>query len=343
MHKKNNKNNIIFSSIIPWSGELDSDYLVNFLGVRTRWSFLKKFYAANILETMGIDLENFTNIGIQLRSCGEVQKDLISYLTQRSGENIINTKYPAFNECYFEWIDLFDAVKNAKTEFVMIELGAGYGRWLVNAVFVLRMINPLPYRLVGVEAEPTHFEYMQQHFVDNNIDLSRCELINKAITIQKNWVEHFWIGDPSGWYGQAIQNNVPAASNFFLKNRIRSFLQKIRRGPQELTENKQIILVPGISLTKILKKFKYVNLIDMDVQGAELSILKDSIIDVNQRVKRIHIGTHSHEIEEGLRSLFLENSWICIYDYPCQTECDTPYGKIWFDDGVQSWINEKIS
>lgn len=40
----------------------------------------------------------------------------------------VTTTLPAFDEEYFEWIDLLEAVTEATGEFTMIELGAGWGR-----------------------------------------------------------------------------------------------------------------------------------------------------------------------------------------------------------------------
>src|SRR5271154_222622 len=48
-------------------------------------------------------------------------------------------------EDYLEWIDIVEAVSSAKDRFVMFELGAGYGRWSINAMNALKFLNPLPY------------------------------------------------------------------------------------------------------------------------------------------------------------------------------------------------------
>lgn len=82
-----------------------------------------------------------------------------------------------------------------------------------------------------------------------------------------------------------------------------------------------------------------VDLIDLDVQGAELRILTAAADELNSKVKRIHIGTHNTVIEAGLRSFFSHMGWKCLNDYFYQQECSTPYGIIKFDDGVQTWIN----
>ena len=41
--------------------------------------------------------------------------------------------YPSFNEEYFEWVDVLEAVVARAGMFTMLELGAGWGRWLANA------------------------------------------------------------------------------------------------------------------------------------------------------------------------------------------------------------------
>ncbi|MBA3430334.1 MAG: hypothetical protein H0U16_02480 [Actinobacteria bacterium] len=45
---------------------------------------------------------------------------------------------PRPDEEYIEWIDVLEAVSNARDRFTMVELGAGWARWLVNAVAALR-------------------------------------------------------------------------------------------------------------------------------------------------------------------------------------------------------------
>jgi FkbM family methyltransferase len=200
------------------------------------------------------------------------------------------------------------------------------------------LLNPMPYKFVAVEAEPTHFGWIKQHFRDNGIDPEKQDLINKALTVD-NKIENFWVGNPSGWYGQAIQQKKKGGVFADFQERTKLLLRRAGIVPQTRIETPQVISVPGTSLDTILKNYNYVDLIDIDVQGSELSILQHSIHQVNKKVKRIHIGTHSPEIEQGLRILFGEYSWECINDYKCGCICDTPYGKIDFGDGVQTWIN----
>ena len=91
--------------------------------------------------------------------------------------------YPAFNEGYIEWIDLLESVVAARKSYTMIELGAGMGRWAVRAASAVRHYNPnLPFRLIAVEAEPTHFEWMRLHFADNDVDPNQHSLLYAAVS-----------------------------------------------------------------------------------------------------------------------------------------------------------------
>jgi hypothetical protein len=95
-------------------------------------------------------------------------------------------------------------------------------------------------------------------------------------------------------------------------------------------------------LTDILPATDRIDLIDMDVQGEELRVISPAIEALDQKVARLHIGTHSPEIEQGLRELLHRHGWKCAADYAGGRTNDTPWGPIEFVDGVQSWINPRL-
>jgi FkbM family methyltransferase len=220
---------------------------------------------------------------------------------------------PPVNEEYFEWIDVLECVSAANGRFCMAELGAGYGRWLVRAAVALRLLNPAikPY-LIGVEAEPTHFRWMVAHFQDNDLDPHEHRLVEAAVDRSEGEVL-FTIGQPSDWYGQAI---VPPETTGY-----------------------ELVPVRSISLSSLLTDVERVDLVDLDVQGVELGVLESAIDDLNRKVKRVHIGTHSSELEAGLRELFRRHNWFKRYDYASGHTELTPFGEVAFTDGVQTWIN----
>jgi len=81
----------IFKKFECWKGFVEDGFDVNFLGVKTRVEY----------------------------TC-EAPPSL--------GNRFVTTTLPGFDEEYFEWVDLLEAVVEARDRFTMIELGAGYGR-----------------------------------------------------------------------------------------------------------------------------------------------------------------------------------------------------------------------
>jgi FkbM family methyltransferase len=215
--------------------------------------------------------------------------------------------YPSFDEEYFEWIDLLEAVVSAKSRFTMLELGAGFGRWTARAAAAAQQ-RGLQYSFVAVEAEPTHFEWMIQNLQDNGVGLADCRLICAAVT-DKDGIVRFHVGDPSTSYGQSIGGTTE---------------------------------VEAVSLNTLLRPLGLVDLIDMDVQGAELDILAASTEPLCQKVKRVHVETHSEQLHRRIQTLFRELGWKPRFLYAGNTADITPWGRINFQDGFQSWLNPRL-
>ncbi len=228
---------------------------------------------------------------------------------------------PVKSEEYFEWIDLLEAIDSAKEKFTMVELGAGYGRWLVQAGVILRDQKKIPFNLIGVEAESNHFKMMQQHFIDNGLNPNEHVLIQGAINDTEGSV-YFTEGHSKEWWGQAI---IPTKDT------------KIGDWPKATVKE-----IPAYSISKILEKVDHVDLMDIDIQGAEAKAIRSSTSALDSKVRRIHIGTHSHKNEEELHDIFSKLGWICCNNFPCFNTIETHYGPITFEDGVQTWINPHV-
>jgi len=246
------------------------------------------------------------------------------------------TSYPPFDEEYPEWVDLLEAVAQARGRFVMVELGAGFGRWLVRAAQALQQTEGPACQLIAVEAEPRHFEWIAQHFRDNDIDPAAHTLMNAAVSDQGGeamlYVE---TGDENSdaaeWYGQSLvkdRDSVRSDDGEYdgkAAARHRSGWRSVR--------------VPAVTLAKILAPLETVDLMDVDVQGEELRVITPAIDELTRKVKRVHIGTHSRAIEKGLRKLFEAACWQCRWEFRFGATERTPWGKIHFTDGVQTWVN----
>ena len=294
---------LVFDRFEPWSGEVGAEWSVNFLGVRTRDEFIAGMTGVVSSESRWVE-----------------------------------TDYPPFDEEYFEWVDVLETVVAASGMFTMIELGAGYGRWLMSAAAATREFG-LPLHLIGVEAEPSHYQWMQQHFRDNSVRAQSLTLIEAAVAGESGRIR-FHIGDPSAWYGQAIDPNQPKPDRqplLLRRSRPRVFL-----GRHASSDQRTIVDVRAVTLSSILADVQNVDLIDLDVQGVEADVLESAEDALSAKVKRVHVGTHSAENERRLRTLFGRLGWEKLNDYECGTEADTPWGRITFQDGVQTWRNPSL-
>jgi FkbM family methyltransferase len=296
----------VFERFTPWRGRVEPGWGVNFLGVRTRTGFTGGLGSG--------DLPAETHEG------------------EAGVSELVETSYPGFGEEYFEWIDVLEAVVDADQVFTMVELGAGWGRWLINAAAAARQ-RGLRVSLIAVEAEPTHFGWMHQHFHDNAVDPESHRLIEAPVAGTDARVR-FHIGDPSSWYGQAIDPNQPRAEDQSLLEKTRSLL-----GRRKSWLERQIVEMRAVTLPVILSELDRVDLIDLDVQGVEAEVLEAAERALAEKVKRVHIGTHSEENEQRCRALFARLGWENLNDYASGATAETPWGSISFQDGVQSWRN----
>ena len=222
----------------------------------------------------------------------------------------------ATGEEIFEIIDLAETAATARDTYTVMDLGAGYGRWLTHAEMFRRAFNPsVTGHYIGIEGDRTHWQWMIQHFTDNGLSPYEHNLCCGVVSA-KPYVWFMKNDAPAEWYGQGIRRSLDL------------------RVPASLRR--------GVSLKRLLESYKKIDLLDADLQGIELEVFTQSIKALNEKVARVHIGTHSPEIETGLRYLFGSNHWIPHFDFPGMGTRDTPHGPVSFQDGAQSWINPRL-
>lgn len=243
---------------------------------------------------------------------------------------------PPYDENYFEWVDVLESVRAASGRYVVCELGAGWGRWSMRAACAIRQLNPMPFKCIAVEGEPQHFRWMREHFADNGLNPDDHELVWAAAG-PTSGVTPFATGEAGTWYGQSMcDGSLPP-----LDARARRLLRA--RGllgrPPRTSGERGVCWVPMVSLWELVADEPHIDLLDLDIQGSELAIVEAAAPLIERRVRRVHIGTHSREVEAGLRDLFRTLEWECVNDYSCQSVTQTPYGEISFRDGVQTWVN----
>jgi FkbM family methyltransferase len=256
-------------------------------------------------------------------------------------EDESKSNIPLLDEEYFEWVDILQAASEAKGRFVVVELGAGYGRWAARACLAARQRGVIDINAILVEAEPVHAEWSAQHMRNNGIDNFRVfqaaigPSVGKTQFVVEMPDQNGASSAPDAWYGQAL--NWTDESHHRSTGRIYHGFPVIDNGTGWGTIN-----VSVLPLDQIIEGIGQVDIIDMDIQGAEGDVVEASIDLMSDRVRRVHIGTHSHEVEDRIRKIMTEAGWHKVWDFSCGATSITPYGAVAFQDGVQSWLNPAL-
>jgi hypothetical protein len=77
--------------------------------------------------------------------------------------------------------------------------------------------------------------------------------------------------------------------------------------------------VPGFTLEEILGDLE-VDMLHVDIQGAEFEIIKAGLHFINKHIKGMMIATHSRAIEGELIQLLYKNGWYLHREKPCRVE-----------------------
>jgi FkbM family methyltransferase len=205
----------------------------------------------------------------------------------------------------------------------MLELGAGWGRWSVYAAMLCRQ-RRLPFTLVAVEPEPSHFQWLQMVFQDNGIETRDHHLYEAAVVPGGQVARLAGIDDPLREYGHYVSSG--------LKNWLRTL-----RGRHAVRE------VKGVSLREILLAHPHIDLVDMDIQGMEDKVIRSVSPQDLDRVRILHIGTHSRAVESRLRRTLRRLGWRNAFSFPCYSESQTPFGEVRFEDGVETWVHPQAT
>ena len=267
----------------PWTGQGEQDVWFDFLGVKTRCKYLPEAYA--VLS-------------------GEV-------------EGPPGTERIAVHETA-EWIGTLRSVLEARARgsLVVVELGAGWGPWLVGAAKAAERVGIRNVLLAGVEGAQSHFDFMLQHFRDNGLDPNAHVLIRGVVGARDGTAHFPKLTAPSDeWGAIADYSNSPAAGTAFEEVRC-------------------------VALTTLVDQLPPVDLIHCDLQGSEYDVLTAARATLSARVRRVVVGTHSRRIEADLLDFFAGLDWRLEDEGVCRLVQHGGRGALGLvRDGYQVWVN----
>jgi len=231
------------------------------------------------------------------------------------------TVVPGHEHVPLEWVALLEALAAAGDELCLVELGAGYGRWLVRGAVAWRRHHPdRPFVLVGVEGEPTHLSFLRQHAADNGIPVESLRLFAGAIGARDGHVEFEVARRPAGEWGTRAAVDAPPG------------LPRVAHASR--------ITVPSFTLETVTANLRRVDLLHMDVQGSEEEIVAVSGAVLAATVSRLFVGTHSRRIEASLMETLPPLGFDLLAETPCGYDLSGP-APVLVRDGGQYWINRR--
>jgi hypothetical protein len=231
-----------------------------------------------------------------------------------------------------EWEGTLRSVLEAKDDLVAIELGAGWGPWLVTCHAAARQRGIRNIKLAGVEASEEHFSYMVQHLRDNGIDPEQHYLFKGVVGNTDGFAYFPRLPDAQeDWGAQAVITEVQSAERTldnFTDYRGRTF-EKMDR-------------VPCIALTTLLRRYPRVDVLHCDIQDSEGEVLPPAIDELTKRVRRVVVGTHSRKSEGALLEAFIAEGWALEADKSCRYVFDKDR-LVLLLDGIQVWANPRLA
>lgn len=248
-----------------------------------------------------------------------------------------------FHATAIEWAGALRAVLEAKGAIVAMELGAGWGPWLVVIARAAQSRGVDQVRLVGVEGSKEHCQFMRQHFQDNNLHPDEHALIHGVVGTSDGLARFPVAENPAEDYGSAPTFTAASA----LKQQVRGLLGRLRRrlfarspAPSPLLQRMEE--VPCYSLASLIRPYACVDIIHVDIQGAEHVVIASGRNILMKSVKRLVIGTHGRAIEELLFGELGTQGWILEAEESCLVH-QQANGVALFRDGCQVWRNPKLT
>ena len=258
---------------------------------------------------------------------------------------IVEVDPPLPSEGFFEFYSLLSSIHEAEQDYVAVSLGAHYGGPLVDAALALRQVKPMPYRLIGIEADPYMIGLLKRHFRDHGIDPRDHCIINAAVSDTTTPVlfttSDVRTGANVAFHQPAERESIYQSiarvglSEGVLKNLLINASTGLKVPLWAHSDAVgELELVSAITLADVLSLSDRVDYLDIDIQSSEQHVLPPAVDELNRRVRWVHLGTHGRAIHLEMRELFERWGWRLIADVLPEATYETPVNQFVSQDGV---------
>ena len=218
-----------------------------------------------------------------------------------------------------EWAAALRAVDLAGATFRVVELGCGWGCWMLNTGCAARSMGK-EVHLIGIEGDQAHVGMALKSMAVNGFTPNQYEIYH-GIAANESGVALFPVAnDASTQWGSA-----PIMGEGKLARR-----RAVATG--------KFIELPVVGLKEITDKFGNVDLLHIDIQGGEFDFIQSCMKVLKSKIAYILVGTHSRQIEGQIMALMLAEGWRLEIERPALFNMNktAPHVAV---DGVQGWRN----
>lgn len=211
------------------------------------------------------------------------------------------------------------AVDLAGETFTAVELGCGWACWL-NCTGAAARAAGKKVKLIGVEGDKTHVNWANRSLTENGFK-GNFEIMH-GIAGARAGIALFPNHEGEAWGLQAVFD--PS-------------VEQIEQG--RTGSSHQVLTV--FTFDQIAADHGNIDLLHMDIQGAEADLIESCQIALKRNVRYIVIGTHSREIEGRIEKVMLSNEWLMEMDRPAIISLESGRQTLRVD-GVQGWRNPNL-
>jgi FkbM family methyltransferase len=179
--------------------------------------------------------------------------------------------------------------------------------------------------MIGVEGDPSHIQFAREAVATNGFSPEQVELHHGIVAAEA---------------GFALFPNQAVGGTSWGLQPVFSETEEQRAA---ISRDGSHMVLPVISLARLIEPHERIDLLHIDIQGSEVSVVSGSIKALQDKVAYLLIGTHSRSIEGLLLDLLMQAGWMLEVERPAIIGIRSA-GKIdLIVDGVQGWRNPRFA
>jgi FkbM family methyltransferase len=241
---------------------------------------------------------NFLGVRTRAESLAEGQRDMAG--------QVLDIPVPCdYHAEAVEYVGLLKTVLSAEGSYSIMELGAGWGPFLVDAGAAARLLGITDIHMMGVESDPGHMESMRQHLLDNGFNPDEHRMVEGAVGASAGTALFPRVEDHANQWGARpavlADGGVADADRAYLGSLLDDSIE-----------------VEVFDVCDLLREREHWDCVHVDIQGAEVEVLRAAMPELLARARFVIIGTHSRKIDGDLVDLFHRAGWLLEHEKPAK-------------------------